>query len=347
MRSSHFRFLILSSISLLFAFQLPRHSTEPFEFHENLSGYSFFQGPLNELRPAAGIIPYDLNSPLFSSYAEKLRFLKLPPGKQIQYNDSAAFDFPIGTVLIKNFFYYNDFRHPEKGRKIIETRLLALLKNGWATYQYIWNEAQTDAVFEPIGDAITVDYIDQKGKKITAPYVIPNQNQCKGCHSQQKRLLPIGLAARHLNRAYTYGNETVNQLKHWEDLGLIQLPGQLLPANANWQDPSASLANRARAYLDINCGFCHSPTGPANTSGLFLQASTTDPGELGINKTPVAAGRGSGNLRVDIAPGQPKKSILLYRMSSLDPGIAMPEIGREQVHKEGVALIAAWIKSLK
>lgn len=47
-----------------------------------------------------------------------------------------------------------------------------------------------------------------------------------------------------------------------------------------------------------------------------------------------------------IVPGAPDASILLYRMESTDPGIAMPELGRATVHKEGVALVRQWIESM-
>ena len=319
-----------------------------FEFHENLSDYRFFLGPMKELKPADGIIPYDLITPLFSNYAEKLRFIKLPAGSKAGYNDSAVFDMPKGTVLIKNFYYPNDFRHPGKGRKIIETRLLVHQEKGWTPFQYIWNEEQTEAVFEPVGDAITVSYVDSKGKKVTAPYIIPSQPQCKGCHAQGNILFPIGLAARHLNTDYDYGAGKQNQLSYWQNHSMLDLPtGHSIPANVNWQNKKAGTEARARAYLDINCGFCHSRKGPANKSGLFLDIYTPHSTALGILKPPVAAGRGSGNLEYDIVPGQPNKSILLYRMTSTDPGISMPEIGREQVHKEAVALLSEWIKNMK
>lgn len=343
-----FTTIIVSLLLLSIAAQSFRNNKAGvFEFHENLSEYTFFIGPLKELTPAAGIIPYELNTPLFSNYAEKLRFIKLPPGTKAVYNDSVVFSLPRGTVLIKNFYYFNDFRKPEKGRKIIETRLLVHKEDGWATYQYIWNETQTEAVFEPIGDAITVNYTDAKGKKITAPYIIPNQNQCKGCHAQGKLLFPIGIAARHLNAAYIYTGGKQNQLQYWAKNNMIDLPSATIPANANWMDKNAGTEAKARAYLDINCGFCHNNKGPANTSGLFLDIHTANSTALGINKTPVAAGRGSGDLQYDIVPGNPHKSILIYRMTSTDPGIAMPEIGREQIHKEGVALISEWIKMMK
>ncbi|MFM9908933.1 MAG: SO2930 family diheme c-type cytochrome [Chitinophagaceae bacterium] len=345
MKSFKILILLISIIVLSQSFRY-NHKENGFEFHENLSAYNFFTGNLKELNPVAGILPYELNTPLFSNYAEKLRFIKLPANSKIAYNDSAVFSMPTGTVLIKNFFYYTDFRKPEKGRKIIETRLLVNREDGWATYQYIWNQEQTEAVFDPIGDAITVSYIDSKGKKITAPYIIPNQNQCKGCHAQGNTLLPIGLSARHLNGMVNYPEGAQNQLAYWAKNNMIDLPSTTIPSNANWLDKQASAESKARAYLDINCGFCHNSKGPANTSGLFLDIHNNNLTALGINKTPVAAGRGSGDLKYDIEPGNPHKSILIFRMTSTDPGISMPEIGREQIHKEGVALISEWIKGM-
>ena len=343
-------FLIISFLLMIVVINealINKNKGDGFQFHENLSGYKFFSGEMKSLQPVAGIVPYDLNTPLFSNYAEKLRFIKLPVGTKAGYNDSTVFSLPKGTILIKNFYYYNDFRKPAKGRKIIETRLLVNRDSGWATYAYIWNEAQTEAVFEPIGDVITVNYIDVKGKQITSPYVIPNQNQCKGCHSQGNILLPIGLAVRHINGDYDYSEGKQNQLKYWASHNMIDLPTGKIPANANWTDKKASVESKARAYLDVNCGFCHSAKGPANTSGLFLDIHNNNPTSLGINKTPVAAGRGSGGFQFDIVPGNPSKSILIYRMTSTDPGISMPEIGREQIHKEGVAVVSEWIKGMK
>ena len=112
-------------------------------------------------------------------------------------------------------------------------------------------------------------------------------------------------------------------------------------------DASKSVQSRARAYLDVNCGTCHHPQGPANASGLFLNYEQDPTIEMGIMKSPVAAGRGAGKNSFDIVPGKPHKSILSFRMQTNDPGIAMPELGREQVHKEGVKLIREWISGME
>lgn len=328
---------------LIFQLLLPGAEAEPFP-KEKLSEYNFFQGRLADLSPGREVYPYTINTPLFSNYSEKLRFIKLPPGEKMSYRDSGVFDFPKGTVLIKNFYYPRDFRKPEKGRVIIETRLLVHEDAGWQAYPYVWNEAQTDAFYDPAGETRQVTYVSQSGKKINTPYLIPNKNQCKGCHLSGDKLVPIGPSARQLN-ADSGGS---NLLQKWQQMGIIEgLPSLTsVPAGIVWDNKATgNLNDRARAYLDANCAHCHSKKGSANTSGLFLDVYEKDLTHLGVYKSPVAAGRGAGDMQFDIVPGEPGKSILVYRMSTNDPAIAMPEIGREQVHKEGLALIEEWIRS--
>src|SRR5262249_13398902 len=103
---------------------------------------------------------------------------------------------------------------------------------------------------------------------------------------------------------------------------------------------------RARAYLEINCAHCHNPGGPARTSGLDLRAAQTDPSRLGVWKTPVAVGRGSGGRSYDIVPGEPDASILAHRSGSTELGVMMPDVGRRLVDEEGLTLVRAWIAGL-
>ena len=314
---------------------------------DRLSDFGFFKGEIKKLEPAEGVVPYTLNTPLFSNYAEKLRFVKLPPGESAVYNDSVVFDFPVGTVLIKNFYFPNDFRRPDGARKILETRLLVHLEAGWEAWPYIWNDEQTEAFYDPAGETRSIAYTDKTGRKITTPYAIPNKNQCKGCHIKGQKMLPLGPSARQLNGNLKSNNGSENQLEFWKAAGLLKglNSPSTAPKLAVWDEPATGDLNaRARAYLDVNCGHCHSRQGPANTSGLFLDIVEKSSSHLGVNKTPVAAGRGAGDLQFDIVPGQPQNSILVYRMKTNDPAIAMPEIGREQVHKEGLALIEEWIR---
>ena len=343
--------IIITLFGCCFFFSSLRPFNNSFEKKEKLSEYEFFKGKLSDLIPENGLIPFDINTPLFSNYAEKLRFIKVPRGEKILYNDTSVFQMPTGTVLVKNFYFPKDARDPAKGRMIIETRLLVNEEKGWAPYTYVWNEEQTDAFYTVAGDKKILSYINSDGKTISTYYLVPNKNQCKGCHLENKKMVPVGIAARHLNKNFVYSEQVLqNQLKYWNSLGILSgLPENIssVPANANWHDGNADINLRARAYLDINCGNCHSRKGPANTSGFFLDIHEKDPTALGVYKTPVAAGRGSGGLKFDIVPGKPDQSILLFRMKTIDPGIEMPEIGREQLHKEGIELISNWIRQMK
>lgn len=312
---------------------------------ETLSAYGFFTGELKKLQPADRVYYYELNSPLFSDYAFKKRFIYIPPGTTMTYHPSDVFTFPEGTVIIKNFYYPSDFRKPDENIRILETRLLILENGNWKALPYIWNEEQTEAYLDISGKNLDVSWVHSDGTVRNVNYSIPNMNQCKGCHLRGDRIFPIGPVARQLNRNVSGSN----QLAQFAAGGLLKnLPAMSqVPYLHPYEDEGAPLDARARAWLEVNCAHCHRPDGPAKTSGLHLSADVTRPFEVGIGKPPVAAGRGSGGLQFDIVPGHPEKSILFYRITSTDPGIMMPELGKKLVHEEGVALIRAWITSLK
>lgn len=316
---------------------------------QKLSEFGLFVGNGSTQQPVEGVIPYELNSALFSDYAEKFRFVKLPPGTSATYSETDAFIFPVGTIIAKTFAYSADARKPDENRRLIETRILQHTEQGWVGLPYIWNKEQTDAVLDVAGDTVDVAWIDTEGHERTNNYIIPNANQCKGCHKQGEDMQPIGPKARHLNRDYTYADGTENQLAHWTRVkALAGAPDpKQAPRLAVWNDPaSGSLDDRARAWLEINCAHCHNPLGPAKTSGLDLLASQKNPTQFGIFKTPVAAGRGSGPHSYDIVPGEPDKSIIVFRIASTDGGIMMPELGKRMVHTEGVELVRQWIAAM-
>ena len=329
---------------------ITKPDSSPPGYKLNLSEYGFFKGKIAEMTPAENVIPYELNTPLFSDYARKARFIRLPEGATVAYNDSLVLDFPKGTEIVKTFYYPVDARNPEKGRQLIETRVLIHEEGGWKALPYVWNEAQTEATLDVAGARRDVSWKDEKGKKQKISYAVPNMNQCKGCHLRGEELTPIGPSARQLNGTQTYHTEeTHNQLAYWSEAGILKdLPDLAdVPSVPSWTDPhSGTLEERARAYLDINCAHCHNPDGPANTSGLYLDVHTEDPAKLGIRKSPIAAGRGSGGRKYDIDPGNPNASILVYRMESEDPGVMMPELSRKLLHQEGIDLIREWIAGM-
>lgn len=305
-----------------------------------LSEYGFFETPLKELIPKTNVFPYDMNTPLFTDYALKKRFMYIPQGIAVKYEEKEALDFPVGSVLIKNFYYDDKQLLNQKG-KIIETRLLIHEEEGWKALPYIWNVEQTEAFLEITGGDKEVSLVD----KGAFNYSIPNMAQCKSCHEVNGRIAPIGPTARQLNKEVHGKNQLLvlsesNILEGLPDITKVQR--LVVWDNEN----SGPLDKRARAYLEINCGHCHRPEGPGKNSGLDLTIFSASDHSLGIFKGPIAAGAGSGGLNFDIVPGDPEESILTYRMESNDPGVMMPELGRKLIHTEGVELIKQWIKSM-
>jgi uncharacterized repeat protein (TIGR03806 family) len=314
-----------------------------------LSAYNLFVDGAAQI-PNAGVVPYDITTPLFSDYAEKYRFVYVPDGSTATYTEDGPLEFPVGTVLVKTFAYPHDMRDPALGQRLIETRLLIHKESGWVGLPYVWDAEQRDAELKVAGGTTDVAWVDPVGAARAINYVIPTINDCKACHEIGKTLQPIGPKARNVNKDYAYEHGTENQLAHWVRAGILQsAPApEDAPRLAVWNDPeTGSLDARARAWLDVNCAHCHNPQGPASTSGLDLRYTQQEPVKLGLMKTPVAAGIGSGTFYHDIVPGRPDESILVYRISSMDPGVMMPEVPRRLVDEEGVSLIREWIAAME
>lgn len=319
-------------------------------FCDLLSSYRFFHGDGSTQDPNDGVLPYDLNTALFSDYATKHRFVWLPPGTTATYKERDSFTFPIGAVIIKTFAYPFDYRNPALGERLIETRLLVRRATGWDPITYRWNDEQTVAQRRVIGASVPVTWIQADGEERSIMYKVPNTNQCKECHEEHNKTVgPLGPKARNLNKNYPYPDGEANQLTRWTEVGYLQgAPSpDAAPRSPAFDDPEdGSVEARARAYLDVNCGHCHNPTGLARTSGLYLNIEEMNPARYGVCKPPVAAGQGSGDRKVDIFPGAPEESITTYRMESTAPGVAMPELGRQTMHEEALAVVNAWIEEI-
>ncbi len=341
------------------------HLAEPFP--ERLSEWRLFQGRLAELRPNAGVMAYDVGVPLFSDHAFKFRTLWLPPGTTAEYREDAAFEFPEGTVFSKTFYYRRGAAAGEVAsapglvgpgglvasageRRLVETRLLVRVRSGWLALPYVWDEAQTEATLQVAGEERRLSWLADDGSRQAFVYLVPNTDQCAGCHvsvvGRERPLRPLGPTARQLNVDFAYADGRRNQLTRWREAGLLR-GGPEAESAPRWSSgPGAPLDQRARAYLDVQCAHCHSPSGPAAASGLYLGHAEKAPERLGVCKTPVAAGRGSGGLRFDLVPGRPEESILFHRMASREPDVMMPELGRSLRDDAGLELVRAWIAAL-
>ena len=293
-----------------------------------LAEFRFFRDAKAAI-PMPGMVPYRLNTPLYSDGAEKLRYAYVPAGKQVLADGPGLLRFPVGSALIKTFAFGEGAQ-----RRLIETRVMLHRADGWVALPYLWNAEQTEARLAVAG--ARVDVTTPTGQAIS--YRVPNKNQCKECHGLDGAVVPIGPKARNVSRKWLAEMVTVGQL-------------DIVPIGADvfsiWKDRAEKPAEMvARAYLDVNCAHCHRPGATASNSGLDLRYEQDDRQLLGILKRPVAAGRGAGGHLFDIVPGKAEQSILIHRMASDEPGVAMPELGKSTVDAEGLEAVRRWIDAM-
>jgi uncharacterized repeat protein (TIGR03806 family) len=312
------------------------------------------------------VVPYDVNTALFADFALKSRAIYIPEGAAATFDPEAPLGMPVGSVVVKTFYFPADLRAPADNLRPIETRLLVRHTDGWHPLPYIWDAEQRDAVLTPAGEVRAISFIDADGAPRTANYLIPQRNQCQSCHAEQPtpssqiELVLIGVKARHMNRSYDYGGSVGarNQLDHLTELGMLTgaPPAATLPASYDFAPieaggsaalTGAALDDAARSYLDINCAHCHNPRGVQGmTSQLFLNHDNTDAFHLGVCKRPGSAGTGTGGFTFDIVPGNPDVSILYFRTYTSQVSAMMPLLGRSLTHGRGAELLRAWIAAM-
>ncbi|MEM7610634.1 MAG: PQQ-dependent sugar dehydrogenase [Pseudomonadota bacterium] len=282
-------------------------------------------------QPYAGLLGYDLIAPFWSDGAIKDRYIALPNGTTMSIDAGGDFDFPNGTIIVKNF---------RLGGQLIETRHLMRHTDGvWAGYTYEWNSAQTQATRVRGGKVV-----DISGQ----PWIYPSEAQCMACHTEAAGFA-LGPEIAQLNRDKTYAatGRRANQLATIEHVMMLDapLPGAVdtLDALVEPDDQSADLDLRARAYLHTNCAQCHQPNGPTPTT-LDLRYTTLLADTNACDAPPLTLDLGITNARL-ISPGDASASLLVERMQRRDTH-AMPPIGSSVVDIVGVTLISDWINGM-
>jgi len=321
----------------------------------------------------SGVMPYSLNTPLFSDYSHKFRTLSVPAGAQITYTAQGPLQFPVGAVVSKTFLYpkatantlgYLGARQTASVdggetvdlsvNQLIETRLMVMEPSGaWGAVTYVWDADQRDATLLRTGQNINIELVPDQGARTPFTYAVPNDSQCLTCHKTNVstgRFEPIGPQANNMNRSYTFATGPMNQLDAMVAAGIMAPYAAPAPRMAVWNDTATPIADRARAYLDVNCASCHNSAGRAGNTGLWLGYQETVASHLGLCKAPVG-GQQRGQFAYDVTPGDADASFLYfrisnYRLNTTPPRVAMPELGRHVFHTEGNALVRSWINSM-
>jgi uncharacterized repeat protein (TIGR03806 family) len=342
----------------------------PDEPHLLLSEWGLFT-KMAASTPSAGVLEFAPASPLYADYATQRRFVWLPEGTALDYDDTDIWELPEGTILAKTFAYKTGdagVTGPETTERKLETRILLNLGDtGWKPFVYVWRDDQQDADREIAGDTLKGERIDDEGVAAAFEYSVPNANECAGCHGLRSEgdepnsppLLsgglktPLGIRTAQLNGSFPYADGSQNQIEHFAVQGWLESPPAPDSRPKAWVEPfgDAPMVERVRSYFAANCAHCHSEGGLASSSSLWLEYGKTDPDSgdpthWGVCKIPVSAGGGTCGLTYDVVPGNAEASVLFCRVNSAIAKERMPAMGSRVPHSEWVELVRTWINSM-
>ena len=304
-----------------------------------------------------GVLPYSVNSPLWSDGTHKERFIALPGTNQITFSEGGAWKFPEETVLVKSFALDLEAGNA-KSRKWIETRFLLFEQNEWVGYSYRWNDAQTDAeLVEAKGAQREFKIKDTRAPGGTRAQVwhYPSRAECMTCHSRAAQFV-LGVSTPQMNREHDYGGLKANQLRTLAHIGIFSLkpdkagvaqlpkPPEKMAALPDPYDDTRPLNDRARSYLHANCAHCHVEAGGGNSAITLRWNTPSDKMQL-IGASPLHEKFGIPDAQL-IFPGAPERSVLMQRLLRVGQG-GMPPLAKSLVDEAAVKMLADWIRELK
>ncbi len=328
--------------------QVPRAEEDlPPSFPRLLSQTGAFRDTAR-LLPGTGLIPYEIQAPLWSDGAIKRRWAAIPELGEVHVSDRGAWQMPEGTVFVKHFELAMDEGQPSLRRRL-ETRLLVAARGGaYFGVTYRWRADSSDAELVLSAQTEVLTITDENGARREQTYVYPGAQDCGICHNASAGYV-LGMRTRQLNRELEYRPDfpAINQLVAWAGWGLLDrsfdnTDALLSPRLADPRDESATLQDRVRSYWDGNCSMCH-----AGADGTVngWDARTITPLDLqGIDQPPRSAGPEAAALL--IAPGAPEESYIYRRGATAELPLRMPPLGRNRVDSEYLDLLQRWISSL-
>lgn len=315
---------------------------------------------VNLRRLVEGAIPYNINSALWTDGAAKRRFVVVPEDEVVGYTETGALDFPVGTLLIKEFLIERVTGNPDS-LAIMETRFFTKrcdvgdCQQPWQGYSYQWNDEGTDAHLLPDESAVKAWDITTDGAPAIHEHFYPSRQECLNCH------LPTvgganGPQAAQLNRPQVYGDFIDNQLRTWEHIGLLVGAPNTEPETRDRIPPPADvsqpLQERVAGYFHANCSHCHQPQGAAGARVLDFRYFGTGLNSLICEPAQDSPTGVYPDGSVYIHPGQPDSSLIYMRAAARDGlggpvGLQMPPLGTLVTDTQQLTLLEAWIDSLQ
>ncbi len=316
-----------------------REAGSPGGFPGRLSDTGLFSDTPG-LEPAPGMIEYQVNARLWSDGAAKRRWMALPAGGTVGFDDTGAWDFPVGTVFVKHF----ELDLADGSTRRLETRTFVHQNSGWTGATYRWNEDQDEATLVIEAEQETYDVPGPSGP-VPQTWTFPGPIDCLSCHTAAEGRV-LGVRTRQINRVVDCAEGWEQQLDAWTGAGLFSTdpgPASSYSAYVDPEDSTADLNERARAYLAVNCAVCHQPAGPAPSNiDVRFDTPLDEAGVLGVAVTGSTFGIDDARR---IAPGDRNRSVLWHRVQSTVPEERMPE-ATAVPDPTAVAVLGAWIDTL-
>ena len=304
-----------------------------------------------------GIIPFEVNSPLWSDGAHKERYVSVPAGAKIVPTDTDKYVFPDRTVMVKNFLIDTVYGDPKTSIHI-ETRFLIYRKPAtspgeWYGLSYRWRRDQTDAELVAAQGQDFIHNVVQDGKPRGKRWRYPSRYDCAECHKGRGSL---GFITPQLNRP-SAGNASVNQLKDLLDKGILSANPVAGKSNGNafrWVGLGAkgvTLEQRARSYLASNCSQCHGNDQFMGPTHDFDYLTTARKFRYSDDSLGGYVGKPGTNYPYLLDPGFPDSSEILGKMTTRfgfagGGFLQMPPLGTFQIDTAALQTIKKWACSL-
>jgi uncharacterized repeat protein (TIGR03806 family) len=320
---------------------------------DSLSAVGAFSD-LPTLDPANGVIPYEMIEPFWSDRAKKRRFMAVPndgthdtPAEQVTYSENGIWEFPVGSVIIKHFDLPTDLSDPSQTIRL-ETRFIVIYDVGkayWLTYKWRPDGSDADLLSGSLEETIP---ITTPNGTVDQVWHYPGRSECFSCHNEKSKGT-LGTSTRNLNTDFTYPSTgiTANQLVTLSAIGLLNASitdadTPSLLTHKMIDDVTASLEDRARSYLDLNCAYCHQP-GTGNRAVFDARMSTP------LLATNLFSSQLNESLGIPgeaiVKPFDTATSVLYQRIHTTGY-FAMPPLAKGLIDERGSRLIADWIMNL-
>ncbi|MDB6036743.1 MAG: hypothetical protein JWM99_584 [Verrucomicrobiales bacterium] len=299
---------------------------------------------LASLKPATGLVPYQVNVSFWSDFALKRRWFCLPQGSgSIGFDPTNNWDFPTGTFWVKHFDLERIRGRPETAIHV-ETRILVKTENDVYGLTYRWLDNQQDAELVPVEGADREFIVSENGIDRSQIWHYPGRSECSICHTKQGGYA-LGFNTAQLNARLMYGTLITNQICALAAGGFLNTNQvnelTLLPGLAAADETNAPVQYRARSFFAANCSQCHQP----GALGAHWDARILTPFKDALILNEPGESTEAEN-RI-IVPGSVERSEIHRRLTAgLDTLFHMPPLATREFNPDAINLVAEWVTTM-